>query len=107
MRQDHQVDAVAGSELREDPAHVRLDGRFADEQRLGDLCVGEPAGDLDEDVALTVGELLRDVVDQGVCGAGVAPSVGVTCSNSIRVIRGESAASPLWIARIATIISCR
>ena len=39
VREDDRLDAVSEPELPEDVSDVRLDGRFADEELLGDLCV--------------------------------------------------------------------
>src|SRR5690348_16283335 len=54
----HVIGAVREAELLGDALLVRLDRLRADEQLLPDLGCGEAAGDVDEHVALTLGELL-------------------------------------------------
>jgi len=49
--------AVAQAEFGEDAANVRLDGRFAEYEPLGDLGVGQSTGDELEDLDFAVGEL--------------------------------------------------
>jgi hypothetical protein len=51
---------------------VRLDGRLGEHQLVGDLGVGEPAGDGDQDLALA----RRDVVEPGVGGRSRAAGIG-------------------------------
>jgi hypothetical protein len=43
--EDYRLYAVSQPELHKDPFHVGLDCRLFDEERFGDLAVGEPAGD--------------------------------------------------------------
>jgi hypothetical protein len=57
--EDHGLDAVAQSEFHEDAADVAFDGRVGDDQALGDLVVGEAAGDEDQDLPLAWCELAQ------------------------------------------------
>src|SRR6185312_14424146 len=54
----HRLHAVAEAELGEDVRDVGLYGRLADVELLTDLCVGQAAGDEQEDVLLSCGELV-------------------------------------------------
>ena len=51
--------ALAQLELGEDAPHVGLDGRLGEDQALGDLGVGQAAGDLEQDLALPGGQQLQ------------------------------------------------
>ena len=55
--EDDGLDAVAEREFLEDVGDVGLHGRLADEERPGDLAVGESAGDEPEDLEFAVAEL--------------------------------------------------
>ena len=57
--------AAAEAELGEDPVHVRLDRREADDERGGDFVIGAAAGDRGEDLALSLGELAQLLGDAG------------------------------------------
>jgi RND superfamily putative drug exporter len=57
MRDNDQLHPIPGTELGEDPRDVGLRGERAEHQALGDLGVGQPLGDEDEDLALPRGEL--------------------------------------------------
>ena len=48
---------VPQMQLGEDAGHVGLDGGLAEEEPLGDLGVGQAAGDQPEHFGLTVGQL--------------------------------------------------
>ena len=56
--EDDELGAVAGAELGQDPAHVRLDRREAHMQRLGEFGVGEPPGDQGQYLSLAFGEFV-------------------------------------------------
>src|SRR5829696_3441459 len=60
--------AVAQAELLEDPRDVRLDGRLAEEELLGDLGVRAAAGEQPQHVDLAGGQLRqlrREAVPRG------------------------------------------
>jgi len=59
---DHALGPVAGVQLREDPADVCLRRERRDGQPRRDLGVGVTSGDLDQDVALSLGEGAEHVV---------------------------------------------
>ena len=50
------MDAVAEPEFGEDVGDVGLDRRLGHEERLGDLAVGEPLGDVGEDLEFAFAE---------------------------------------------------
>jgi len=52
------LDAVPEAELLQNVRDVCLDGRLADVELSADLCVGQAAGDEQEDVLLSCGELV-------------------------------------------------
>ncbi|GAA3366037.1 hypothetical protein GCM10017744_071230 [Streptomyces antimycoticus] len=52
----HELGAIAGAQLGHRPVDMRLDRERADLQPGGDLVVGQPAPDLDQDLALADGE---------------------------------------------------
>src|SRR6266480_3353830 len=94
--EDDGLDAIAEPELPEDVRDMRLHGRLADEELLGDLRVREPARDLLQHLELAVGQLPTS-------GGGVrAASGGLRTNSSITrlVIDGASSASPDATARI-------
>src|SRR3954468_6367430 len=53
---DDGVDAVADTQLHQDPADVRLDRRLGDDEGVGDLGVGQSASDQLQRLALALGE---------------------------------------------------
>src|SRR3954464_14121228 len=55
VREDHRLEAVAHSELRQHVLDVRLHRRGLDRQLIGDLGVGQAAGDQLEHLALARG----------------------------------------------------
>jgi len=57
--------AAAEPELGQHPVDVRLHRREADEQRRGDVCVREAAGDEDKYFALPLGALSPPVCPSG------------------------------------------
>src|SRR5579884_341789 len=91
--EDHELHAVADAELHQDPAHVRLHGRLAEEQRGADLGVRQSAYDEVHHLALAVGELaepprrreaghlaaLHEAIDQPPCHGG--REQGVACGD--------------------------
>ena len=79
---------------------MRLDRRFGEHQLVGDLGVGEAAGDGDEDLALARRDLLELLVDRGGSKLG-SGSRCATVASSRRVVLGATTASPLATARIA------
>src|SRR5260370_23765263 len=54
--EDHGLDAIAQPEFEQDPLDVGTDRGFFDEQRGGDLPVGQSARDQGQDLALALGE---------------------------------------------------
>src|SRR6476646_4880463 len=63
--EDHELGSVAGVELGEDPADVRLSSEEADVETVADLGVREALRDQSEHLVLALGELVeRD------CGTG-------------------------------------
>src|SRR5262249_61748117 len=54
--EDHRLDAVAQPELGQYPADVRFDRALAEVRPLGDLRIGQAAGDQREHLALARGE---------------------------------------------------
>src|SRR5699024_2277859 len=56
VREDHQLHTVAQVELRQQAAHVRLDGVIGDEQLLAHLAVRASLGDQQQHLPLAVGE---------------------------------------------------
>ena len=96
VREDDGLDAVAEPELPEDARDMRLHGRLADEELLGDLGVREASRDQLQDLDLARGQLRASG------GGGAPPRGGRRTNSSItrRVIEGASSASPLATARI-------
>src|ERR1022692_1113911 len=56
VSEDHRLDAVAQSELRQDPPDVRLDRRLGDEKAARDLAVRQTLSDVREHLVLALGE---------------------------------------------------
>jgi hypothetical protein len=71
VRVDHRLDPVAQPELRQHPSEVRLHSRLGDEEPLGDLGVGEAAGELRQDRQLPGCELVELGVGRSGCGLRV------------------------------------
>jgi hypothetical protein len=72
---------------------MRFDRTFGDEEPFGDLGVGKAAGELDQDLALSGGEL----VELGAGGSSCVLRVGSWCANVSRRRRftlGARTASP-------------
>ena len=61
------MDAISEVELGQHALDVRLDGGLAEDERRGDLCVGEAAADEREDLELAEGER-RELVGDASCG---------------------------------------
>ncbi len=91
MGDDHELDAVPGSELAEDPGDVGLGGQRAELQPVGDLLVGQPRGDELKDLQLARSQLVAPVRKGGGAGRPVNASIGR------RVTLGASSASPAAI----------
>ena len=53
------MDAVACSELGQDPGYVGAHGGLAHDQRVGDLGVGQSPGDQSQDLDLSWGQLAQ------------------------------------------------
>jgi len=62
--EDDDLYPVAEAEFGEDPSDVCLHGAFHHGQPIGDLGVGAATRHLDQDLALSVGELVHPFVDR-------------------------------------------
>src|SRR5438105_1378404 len=93
------LDVVAEAEFGQYPSDVDLDGSFGQVQVGGDLTVGSPGGELDEDRLFPVGELAEHGFPVVLlAGSG---SRGANWSMSRRVAVGARTASPPATVRMA------
>ena len=107
VRHDHGLHPVAGAELGQDPADVRLDGRLRDEERRAPISV------FDRPRAISTSTSRSRSVRSATASRAASVSrrlVGraapsTRCSSSRRVIDGAMTASPECTVRIAASIS--
>lgn len=100
VRQHDCLGAIAQIELRQHLSDMGLDGLLGDEQPLGDLDVGQSAGDQFEDLALTRGQGV-----QRFAPCARAARRLVTSAIRRRVTVGASKACPSATTRTARISS--
>src|SRR2546427_608918 len=86
---ERRLGAVLHAELREEMLHVELHRVVGQAEPLGDLRVGEPAGDQRPDLALARSEVARPSIQRrAACGNTSWPAC--TCRIAVNVCWGDS-----------------
>src|SRR6184192_4114802 len=89
---ERRLGAVLHAELREEMLHVELHSVVGQAEPLGDLRVGEPAGDQRPDLALARSEVARrarPALDPAACGLRKHQLAACTCRIAVNVCWGD------------------